>query len=1051
MTQKTYAKGLKRKALTVALGVCFAGSIHAQSNITGTIFGQVPAGAGNTVLVENLDTGLKRTIAIDSSGRYSASSLPNGRYKVTLQKDGAPVSVRDNITVNIASGTDVSFAAAGGGDATNLDSVVVRGGIIPVVDVSQTDTRTVLTAEQLQKIAIGRTIADVAMLAPSVVKNDSYSANGTTVPSFGGSASSENAYFINGYNVTNPLTSLGYSTLPFDSIGEQQILTGGYGAEFGRSTGGVINIVTKRGTNEWKSGVYAIWTPEFSRASPRDIYYPDTGFYPANGTTNGTDGQINIWRQQNKSWTFNPGFYFSGPLIKDRLFVYFNAETTKREGSEVLSGRFDLQNSAAAQTGWREYRFNQPRWSTKVDWNITDDHLLEFTGIQDRTTSEAGRSDFYYPTLTHNTKPRTITTTDDNARLYVAKYTGYLNDNLTVSALYGRQKITHNNSLPTGYDPTCPRISVPSTSFHRVPGFVYNTCQVSASNTLPVTQNEESTKGWRLDVSYVLGDHEIRVGYEKQTAEAAQHTKIAGGELWTYARTGNATTNTPNPNANISTVVGSPASGGGLGAQGYYVTRTVVAANSDPGVEQTSQYIEDRWQVTDNFLLSLGLRNEQFTNFDGLGRPYISQRNQLAPRIGFSWDMKGDATWKLFGNVGRYYLATPNQAAIRGASASLNTTEYFTYTGVDPRTGAPTGLNRIPLISASTTICPGTQAISSNAECGSAPDPKTTTAKDIKSHYQDEYIIGVENAFSDTFAWGAKFTYRDLKSAIDDICGDLLRSKCLNANPGETNTFVFREADGRYTEITVTAEQMGFPKLKRKYYALDLFAEHPLSNKWYGKVEYTFSKNWGNTEGQLASDLDTGAGGQADVGRTQDWDLWQLMVGSNGLLPNHRKHQLKAFGFYEWTQEWRTGATLIAASGRPRNCTSHFPVDSAALYNGAAYWFCGRSGSGTAPGTPGYVAPSADYRISPRGSYGEAPWSVQLNLNVAYTPNWADGKLTLQADIINVLNRQTAGTYNPRYENGAASDRRNTPNRFFGQELQISEPRYLRLTARYDF
>ena len=965
MTQKTYAKGLKRKALTVALGVCFAGSIHAQSNITGTIFGQVPSGAGNTVLVENLDTGLKRTIAVDSSGRYQASSLPNGRYKVTLQKDGAPVSVRENIAVNIASGTDVSFTTAAADGTTELGAVLVRGGVMPVIDVSQTDTRTVLTAEQLQKISIGRTIADVALLAPSVVKNDSYSMNGTTVPSFGGSASSENAYFINGYNVTNPLTSLGYSTLPFDSIGEQQILTGGYGAEFGRSTGGVINIVTKRGTNEWHGGVYSIWSPEGTRAAPRDLYYPDTGFYTPDGTINGTDGQINIYRQQNTSWTYNPGFYFSGPLIKDKLFVYFNAETTKREGTEVLSGRFDLQNSAAAQSGWREYRFNSPRWATKIDWNITDDHLLEFTGIQDRTTTESARADFFYPTLTHATVPRSITTTDDTARLYVLKYTGYLTDALTLSALYGKQDISHNNSFPTGYNPNCPRIAVTNNNA-RAPGFAYNNCQVSNSNVLPVTQNEENTKGWRLDVSYLWGDHEFRVGYEKQTAEAAQHTRIAGGELWTYSRLG--PIGSPTPNSNISPVVGSPASAGGLGSQAYYVTRTVLAANSDPGVEQTSQYIEDRWQVTDNFLLTLGLRNEQFTNFDGMGRPYISQRNQLAPRIGFSWDVRGDATWKLFGNAGRYYLATPNQAAIRGASASLNTTEYFTYTGVDPVTGAPTGLNRIPLISASTTICPGTQAISANAECGTSPDPKTTTAKDIKSHFQDEYIIGFEHAFSPSFAWGAKATYRDLKSAIDDICGELLRSRCLNANPGETNTFTFREANGTYSEITVTAEQMGFPKLKRKYYALDLFAEHPFGNKWYGKVEYTFSKNWGNTEGQLASDLDTGAGGQADVGRTQDWDLWQLMVGSNGLLPNHRKHQLKAFGYYEWSQQWRTGATLIAASGRPRNCTSHFPVDSAALYNGAAYWFCGRSGSGTAPGSPGYIAPSPDYAISPRGN-----------------------------------------------------------------------------------
>ena len=100
---------------------------------------------------------------------------------------------------------------------------------------------------------------------------------------------------------------------------------------------------------------------------------------------------------------------------------------------------------------------------------------------------------------------------------------------------------------------------------------------------------------------------------------------------------------------------------------------------------------------------------------------------------------------------------------------------------------------------------------------------------------------------------------------------------------------------------------------------------------------------------------------------------------------------------------------------------------------------------------PGTTPPAADYRISPRGSYGEGPWAIGLNLNLAYIPEWMDGKLTLQADIVNALNRQSAGAYNSRYENGSAADRRNTPNRFFGQGIQYSEPRSLRITARYDF
>ena len=278
-------------------------------------------------------------------------------------------------------------------------------------------------------------------------------------------------------------------------------------------------------------------------------------------------------------------------------------------------------------------------------------------------------------------------------------------------------------------------------------------------------------------------------------------------------------------------------------------------------------------------MLSLGLRNEQFTNFDGIGRPYIKQRHQLAPRLGVSWNVFGDSSLKVFANAGRYHLATPNNSAIRGAAASLNTNEYFTYTGVNPD-GSPQGLSPIAVDRNNFSICPGTNLVTSNQECGNAPDPVLTTALDLKSHFQDEYIAGFEHAFSDTISWGFKGTYRDLKSAIDDMCGVVLLNKCVNANPGETNTFIVRNPQtGVYSQITVTPESWtagqverlgrplpGMPKLKRKYYALDFFVEHALSNNWYGKLEYTFSRNLGNTEGQLASELDTGAGGQADVG-----------------------------------------------------------------------------------------------------------------------------------------------------------------------------------------
>lgn len=1025
---------LRHATLSVALGLCIASGAYAQSSVTGSIFG---AGeGGSTVVVQNMDTGVSRTIAVDKNGRYRVSDLPNGRYRVQLQKDGQTVSTRENVAVNIASGTEVSFA---GGSVQDLSRVDVTAAAVPSIDVSQVDTKTVFTAEQLNKISIARDIASVALLAPSVVRNDSYNSGGNTVPSFGGSASSENAYYINGFAVTNPLSSIGFTSLPFDAIAQQQILTGGYGAEFGRSTGGVINIVTKRGTNEWKGGVYTMWSPEALRANPRNTYYPDTGFFKADNPdpTKRTDGTLYQYRNKNQYWTETTGAYVGGPLIKDRLFVYADIEKTKREGEGVASIR---TAAASTKNAYQTYAYDQPKWAVKVDWNITDNHLLEFTGISDVDEYESQGYLYNYADFTHGDTQNAGSHTKKDSKLYVGKYTGYLTDNLTVSALYGQQKITHEDN-PWGYDPSCPRTSAAATA--RVPGIPdanYVGCQSTGTKSLDGSRDK--TDGYRLDVGYTLGNHDIRAGIDTMTARSITGDEYGGGFIWVYSRSAN-----PNGAVNPGLgVIGSPASAGGYGTQGYYVRRQYYTHEANVKTEQAAQFIEDRWQVTDNVLLSLGLRNEQFTNYTSAGEKYVKQDNQWAPRFGVAWDVFGDSSFKLFGNAGRYHLALPNNVAVRAASKSLYTMEYFTYTGVDAK-GNPTGLTHINVVPNGYS-CPGQpNVVSTNLECGNAPDPRTVAAIDLKSHYQDEFIVGMEQVLSNTLSWGAKVTYRQLKSAIDDTCTPALGGGCFIFNPGVGNSFWEEQDDGTFEKVHYSAKQLNLPKLKRNYYALDLFLERAYTNGFYGKVEYTFSRNYGNTEGQLASDLDTGTGGQEDVSATQDWDLPQLMEGANGLLPNHRAHQIKAFGFYEWNKEWRTGASLIMASGRPRNCMSYYPTPDKGLYDGAYYHFCGLPNDGPVNnGKPTYLPPSADYGASPRGSKGSTPWTFTLNLNVAYTPAWANEKLTLQADVLNVLNRQVAGQYYPRY----ATDRYTADARY-GQEMSYSTPRQVRLTARYDF
>lgn len=196
---------LRRSTLAMALALGFAGAAHAQST-TGSIFGQ--AEAGQTIIISN-DTGITRQITVDSAGRYRVTNLPLGTYTVTLQKDGATVDTRRNIGLTVNAGTEVSFASTA--NAAQLSTITVTANAMPAIDVSAVDSRTVITAEELQHLPIARTAEAIAMLSPGVVQGSGFFTGpmGTPLISVGGSSVSENAYYINGMNVTDPLSGLG--------------------------------------------------------------------------------------------------------------------------------------------------------------------------------------------------------------------------------------------------------------------------------------------------------------------------------------------------------------------------------------------------------------------------------------------------------------------------------------------------------------------------------------------------------------------------------------------------------------------------------------------------------------------------------------------------------------------------------------------------------------------------------------------------------------------------------------------------------------------------
>jgi hypothetical protein len=328
----------------------------------------------------------------------------------------------------------------------------------------------------------------------------------------------------------------------------------------------------------------------------------------------------------------------------------------------------------------------------------------------------------------------------------------------------------------------------------------------------------------------------------------------------------------------------------------------------------------------------------------------------------------------------------------------------------------------------------------------------TIASQDLKPMYQDEYILGFQKMLTDHLSLGIRGIYRELKQAIDDNCDytaiyeqavaqgltPLLPNPgfpyCRMFNPGKDAIFVTDvEGDGVLRTYAVAGARLS-PPAKRNYSAMEFFVDGNW-DKWFIQGSYTYAKSIGNTEGGVKSDI-----GQNDTSVTQDFDYIELTTDTYGYLPNDRRHTLKLFGNYQITDEWSTGANILIQSGRPVNCLGVLDRDP-----------------NRAPGTPPIEATydphpygSSFMRCNnlpvPRGTMGRLPWTHNLDLNVAYAPNWAEG-LQFKIDVFNVLNAQEVTSVNEQAEvpeTGLTSET-------YLQPFSFQAPRTIRVMVQYDF
>ena len=1043
---------LRKTVLVRALSLAFSAAAltaavvqpaTAQSNATGTIVGTVASPVGATVVLVNTETGARRTVAVDPSGRYQATAMPPGNYRVELVR-GGKVDQTSSADVLIGQGTTTNFGG--------VQSVQITGRRSRI-DVTNTTNGAVFTSKELARLPVATNLTAIVLLAPNTTRADA--AYGGA--SFGGSGASENSFYVNGFPITNPLTQLGSMELPFGAIAQASVATGGFGVEFGRSIGGVLSVTSKSGTNTWEVGGTASITPNSTKAHTNNIYFPNTG----EAQNVDTDGQLHYRQDNNYNQVNQYGVYLGGPIIKDKLFMFVAADQTTNKRN-FLNNAAGTESTTIERDGWNIRKNDNTRYLAKFDWNLTDDHRLELTTAGDNNVDR--RQSFGY-TLNGSTPaekaaslaslsgtPNDVKWNDletknpgsTGANIMALKYTGNLTDNLTLTTMYGvlksKRGVTYDGGI-VNLPPTIGNTSVAN----RVPsldaqGLYKNFNKYPGNLTLP---GEDQVKSFRLDIEYKLGQHTIRAGLDNNDLEALNAgVSRSGGASYTYRRT--AAANPCAPASLSGARQANVCNFGGFGTSGYYARESLFSSITDATATQAAQYIEDRYQVTKNLLITGGIRNESYSNSNGDGVKFIDMKSQIAPRVAVSWDVMGDASLKVFGSAGRYHLQLPTQVAARAASRSTLTTQDFTYTGIDPTTGRPLGMNAI------------NTAISPDGEYGTPKDPRSVVTRDLKPNFQDEITAGFEKVVSPMLNVGGKITYRKLGAGIDDNCDTRRLHKraqelgipvvsrdfmnCYIFNPGEEATVWIDGHDaagqpivsGKGQYATFSAAELGYPQAERTYTSIDLFAEHPMRNGWYGKAMYSWSKSKGNMEGQTRSDT-----GQTDIGTSAAWDYPEFQLDSYGLLPNDRTHSLKMYGFYEINPELSVGANALIQTGRPKTCLG----TNLASEHGENDPF------GEVYGGPGY---GAEYyhcggKPAPRGTLGKLPTERRLDLNLTYRPGMMKD-LAFKVDVFNVFNSQTVVARQETYDDGSTNDMANNYN----EARTLAAARTMKFTVEYN-
>jgi hypothetical protein len=921
-----------------------AGAASAQLT-TGALYGTVVDRNGSslpgvTVTVTG-STGPQVQIT-DAQGSFRFPVLAPGSYRLQAMLEGfSPVSYPD-LTVGLGRTTTIEVTMS-----PAVSAEITVSAAAPLIDRTSTSVSTNFDTRSIDTLPTGRNYSSIVQVAPGV-SSDANPANASqeTISVYG-SSGAENAFFVDGVNTTNMEYGFQGKELNFEFIQEVDVKTGGYEAELGRSTGGIINVITKSGSNQLAGDLFGYYDSDTLQSNAKAVV--------------STGGTINGFTRR------DVGFDAGGYIIRDKLFFFGAYDTVKHSLDSVLPAGPRAGNIESSDS-------DRDLASAKLTYNFAPSQSVVFTFLQDPRVDTGAINDNNH---TLNGDPSTYLGQQDfGGRDWAVRYDGVAAANWVLSAQAAQHK--EKNSVGPS---TSQGEAVQFRDFTNPDADVFQTGGFGL-----IQKKNFDRKHYGGSALRIIGSHEIKGGIEYEHGKAEVIKKMSGGQQVDIFA------NEANP--------GSP-----IYRHFYWTTPDATVANAptselnaSPAHKVTTAYLQDRWTVNDNLVLSYGVRWDRQQIIDASGVVQIDLKKDYAPRLGFVYDPNGNGKAKVYGSFGQFYEEIPMDLVIRSYSYERQ----------------PRIINFSP-----TSTTPNAQA---EADLGlqSAILGGLVTPADpnLKNQYLDEFLLGYEREVMPDLAVGVKGIYRKYGRVVEDfLCADD-GTYCIG-NPG----------DGLMKEVFTLDYSRTFPapRAKRVFKGVQVDATKRFSNNWQALASYLYSHLDGNFDGEYSPFTNVGA----DPNITAAYDYYDFFtngsdlntITNTGPLSNDRRHQFKVSGVYNTPWKLELGASAYWRSGTP--LTRYGYSDAYGRY---------------------------EFFLTKRGAEGRTPSNYDLDVHLGYPLKLARADVRFLLDVFNLLDTQRAVLLDQRWGLQEADNAQATaPNPGYGKPVLRTPPTSVRFGVRVTF